>query len=330
MKRIYQLLFSLVIFAFGFSQNLKPIAKKVNDSKIANKSFVKYDLFTIDPSAQKKAMYKAAAEDITVMKLNKSEISRINSERPDALEMTFPFEGKTISVELVKNNLFTHDFKVNTNNGPASYIAGVYYHGIVKGDNESLVAISFFDNDVVGVASIKNSGNIVIGKAKDSEDFVSYNDAKLTGANSFSCETDKLLENQNFSNTYDPKKMAAPQTSNCVRIYYEAAYNLYTGKGSSVANTTNWVTAMHNNIATLYLNDGITVSLSEVFVWTSNDPYNGADTLAKLNQFRSGRPNFNGDVGQLIKYRNPVSGGVAFLNTLCSTNKHSYVDVSLN
>ena len=104
MKKVFQLFFSLVFFAFGFSQNLKPIAQKVKDSKVANKSFVKYDLFTVDRSAQKQTLYRAAAEDITVMKLNKSEISRINVERPEALEMTFPFEGKNISVELVKNN----------------------------------------------------------------------------------------------------------------------------------------------------------------------------------------------------------------------------------
>ena len=330
MKRIYQLLFSLVIFAFGFSQNLKPVAKKVNDSKIANRSFAKFDLFTVDQSAQKGALYRAAAEDVTVMKLNKSQLSRITSERPEALEITFPFEGKNISVELVKNNLFTPDFRVNTDKGYTPYTAGVYYQGIVKGDNTSLVAISFFDNDVVGVASIKNTGNIVIGKAIDSEDFVSYNDAKLTKTNPFSCETDKVVENQMFSNSYDPKTMTAPQTSNCVRIYYEAAYNIYTNKGRSIPMTTDWITAMHNNISTLYANDGITVALSEVFVWTAADPYTGTDTLAKLNQFRSGRPNFNGDVGQLVKYRNPVSGGVAFLNTLCTASNHSYVDVSLN
>lgn len=139
MKKVFQLFFSLVFFAFGFSQNLKPIAQKVKDSKVANKSFVKYDLFTVDRSAQKQTLYRAAAEDITVMKLNKSAISRISTERPDALEMSFPFEGKNITLELVKNDLYTRDFKVNTDKGYAAYTPGVYYQGIVKGNNEYLV-----------------------------------------------------------------------------------------------------------------------------------------------------------------------------------------------
>ena len=64
--------------------------------------------------------------------------------------------------------------------------------------------------------------------------------------------------------SYDPKTMTAKKTDNCVRIYYEAVYGPYTQNNSNVTTTTNWVTAMHNNISTLYSNDGITVALSPV------------------------------------------------------------------
>lgn len=327
MKRIFQLCFTMVFFALGFSQSLKPIAEKVQKSHTAKKTFVKYDLFTVDQSVQKQSLYKTAAEGITVMQLNKSEIQKINSERPETLEMSFPFEGENITVELVKNNFFTNDFKVNTDKGYINYTPGVYYQGIVKGDNESLVAISFFNDDVVGVTSIKNVGNVVIGKAKNSENFVSYNDAKLKGANPFSCSAEDLVENQKISApSYDPKTMTAKKTDNCVRIYYEAGYGPYTQNGSNVTTTTNWVTAMHNNISTLYANDGITVALSEVFVWTSTDPYAGADASAILNNFRAGRPTFNGDVAQLI--RNPATTSIAWVNALCGTYKYSYSGVN--
>ena len=330
MKKIFQLCFSLAFFSLGFSQDLKPIAEKVKESHLAKKTFVKYELFTKDNAAQKQALYEQAAAGITVMQMNKSEIQRINIERPEALEMSFPFEGKNITVELVKNNFFTHDFKVNTEKGYINYSPGVYYHGIVKGDQKSLVAFSFFNDDIIGVTSIPDVGNIVLGKAKDSENFVSYNDHKMKGANPFTCGAEDVPENKNMGlPTYDPKKMSAKKTDNCVRIYYEAGYNLYTSFNSNTTSVTNWVTAMHNNIGTLYNNDAITVALSEVFVWTVNDPYNGSNTLIRLNQFRSGRPVFNGDVGQLIKFNNPVSGGIAFLNSLCSNNKYSYVDVFL-
>lgn len=326
MKRIFQLSFTLVFFALGFSQSLKPIAEKVQQSHTANRLFVKYNLFTVDESLQKQKAYDAAAEGVTVMKLNTTEIQRINAERPAALEMDFPFEGKTITVELVKNNFFTHDFKVNTDKGYTNYNPGVYYQGIVKGDNKSIVAISFFADDVVGVTSIENVGNIVIGKAKNSADFVSYNDHKLKEANPFTCSADELVENQKMTaESYNPKTMTAKKTDNCVRIYYEAGFGPYTQNGSNVTTTTNWVTAMHNNISTLYANDGITVSLSEVFVWTTTDPFSGTPSNI-LNQFRTTRTSFNGDVAQLL--RNPATTSIAWVNALCGSFKYSYSGVN--
>lgn len=325
MKRIFQLCFTLAFFSLGFSQSLKPIAEKVNQSHTAKKTFVKYNLFTAEV-ANRQHLYDAAATGITVMKLNTTEIQRINTERPEALEMSFPFEGKNITVELIKNAFFTNDFKVNTDKGYTNYTPGVYYQGIVKGDNESLVAISFFKNDVVGVTSVKNVGNVVIGKAKNSEDFVSYNDMNLKASNPFKCGADELLENQkNTAPSYDPKTMTAKKTDNCVRIYYEVGFGPYTQNGSNVTTATNWVTAMHNNISTLYSNDGITVALSEVFVWTTVDPFTGSPSDI-LNKFKNTRTVFNGDVAQLI--RNPATTSIAFVNALCSTFRYSYSGVN--
>ena len=326
MKRILQLCFTLVFFALGFSQNLKPIAQKVQKSLAANKTFVHYDFFTEDHSAAKQQLYNAAADGITVMKLSKTEIQRINSEKPEALEMNFPFEGKTLTLQLVKNNFFTQDFSVNTDKGYVNYTPGAYYQGIVKGDNSSVVAISFFQDDVVGVTSVADVGNIVIGKAKNSEDFVSYNDQKLKGSNPFVCGSDDLLENQKTpAPSYDPKTMTAKNTDNCVRVYYEVGYGPYQQNNSNVTTAMNWVSAMHNNISTLYNNDGITLALSQVFVWTTNDPFSGAPGDI-LSQFRTTRTTFNGDIAQLL--RNPATTSIAYVNSLCGAYKYSYCGVN--
>lgn len=329
MKRIFQLCFSLAFFSLGFSQNLKPIAQKVKDTQSANKMFVKYNLFTVNEAARNQRLYETAAEDVTVMKLNKTEIQRITSEKPDALEMSFPFEGKSITVQLVKNNIFTSDFKVNTDKGYVNYTPGAYYHGIVKGDTESLVAISFFENDVVGVTSIDGVGNIILGKAKNSEDFVSYNDHKLKGSNPFVCGTDDLAENiQNPLPVFDPQTMVAKKkTQNCVRIYYEICNAPYRNNGSNITTTTNWITAIQNNIGTLYQNDRITVALHELFIWTSADPYTGTYS-ANLAAFRVNRPTFNGDLAHLVNY--PTTTSVAYLNSLCGTYRYAYSGIDMS
>ncbi len=326
MKKILQLGFSLVVFSFGFSQELKPIPEKVKQMQSANKQFVKYNLFTANTDASKQDLYKSAAEGVTVLKLNKSEIQKVNSERPQALEMSFPYMGKEVTVSLVRNDIFTHDFKLSTDKGVANYTPGAYYHGIVKGDNKSLVAISFFENDVMGVTSTLKDGNIILGKVQNSEDYVSYSDKNLKGANPITCAADELPENKRMTlPSYNPKTMTAKRTETCVRIYYEAGYGPYTQNGQNVATTTNWVTAMHNNVATLYANDGITVALSEVFVWTTTDPYTGTPSQI-LNQFRNTRTSFNGDIAQLL--RNPATTSIAWVNALCGSYKYSYSGVN--
>ena len=326
MKRILQLSFSVGIFVLGFSQNLKPIAQKVADQKSKNRTFVKFSPFTKDVASKNAIIYKNEASDVTVMQLKSSELQTIVNDKPQAMELTFPFEDREVTVELVKNNILTNDFQVETDKGIKAYTPGVYYQGIIKGDNSSVVAFSFFDNDVVGVASTNEFGNIVLGKTKSTQDFVSYSDYKLKSKNPFSCSADQLPENTSKKISFDPnKKTANKLTANCVRVYFEIGYGPYTQNGSNVTTVNNWVTALFNNIKTLYDNENVNIAMSSTFTWTTTDPYSGQPG-AILSQFRTARPTFNGDLAQLI--RNPATTSVAYVDALCGTYKYSYCGVN--
>lgn len=183
-------------------------------------------------------LYESEAAGVTVMKLQPSELQRIVEDKPEALEVNFPYGNGEVTVQLVKNNIFTNDFQVQTDKGARAYTPGVYYQGIIKGDNSSVVAFSFFDNDVVGVASINELGNIVVGKTTNSEDFVSYSDYKLKEKNPFTCGTDELPENIGKYSSYDPNSKKSTLTANCIRVYYEVGYGPYTQHSSDVTSTT--------------------------------------------------------------------------------------------
>ncbi|SIQ03728.1 M12 family metallo-peptidase [Chryseobacterium sp. RU33C] len=318
----------LQCFVLSFSQNLKPVAQKVLEFHNRKSEFKTYDLFETNKSADKTAEYKKAATDITVMSLKSAELKRLIKDKPDFIEISFPFDdGRQIIVEMYRHQILTSDFKVITDKGTTvEYTPGVYYQGIVKGDNASIAAFSFFNNDIVGVASTPESGNIVVGKAKNSEDFVSYSDSKLTGSNPFACDVDGLKENQVQRPVFTPGN-TNKKTDNCVRIYYEAGYGPYTQNGSNTTTTTNWVTAMHNNVSTLYANENVNVALSEVFVWTTTDPYTGSPGTI-LNQFRTTRTTFNGDLAQLL--RNPATTSIAYVNSLCTDYRYSYCGTNFN
>lgn len=311
----------------ALAQHLRPVAQKISEYHNQKKIFDQYNLFDINTDAQKLAEFKRSATDITVINVKSKDLKKLVYEKPEFLEVSFPFDGKEITVELYKNQILTNDFKVTTNKGEiVNYTPGVYYQGIVKGDNSSVVAFSFFNDDIVGVASTLELGNIVLGKAKNSEDFVTYSDAKLTGANPFVCGVDELKENQKHKISFDPNNAAKKvATQNCVRVYYEVCFTPYTNNGSNTTTTTNWLTAVHNNIATLYNNDEVRVALNEIFIWTTQDPYTGTPN-ANLANFRANRQTFNGDLAHLINA--PATTSVAYLNSLCTTFKHAYSGIS--
>jgi len=332
MKKLLLFLSVFLVSCFAFGQRLKPIAQRVHDQKALGKNFVKYDLFTKDINAKKTAQYEKVATDVTVMKLKTAELQKIVKEKPATLEISFPFEDKTVTVELVKNEIFADGFSVNTDKGKFDYTPGAYYNGIIKNDETSVVAFSFFDDNVVGVASKADVGNITLGKADDSSDYISYNDAKLTIKNPFVCGTEELeynIKNKLESNPFPIEKSSKDLTNTCARIYYEVGRGPYVQNGSDTTATTNWLTAMFNNVKTLYNNDDINISMSEVFIWTTKEPYPDVSSTVSpsdvLASFKSGRPSYNGDVAQLLK--TPDNTSVAYVNTLCTNSAYSFCGV---
>lgn len=329
MKRILQLFLTVFVFIlFSAQAGLKPIAKEVKDFQNKKVVFKKVSPFTLDNTSGKQMVYQQAARDAKVLNLDKKQLRNLVSEKPEALEMDFPFEDRQLTVEMVRVDIYSPEFKAETNKRQiTNYKKGVFYRGIIKGDNTSVVAFSFFDNDVVGIASANNIGNVTLGKAVNSEDFVVYNDQKLTGKNPFICSADELMENETQKVRFDPQASKAPQmTDACVRVYYEICYKPFQQNGSDVTNTINWISAVHNNINTLYVNDGVKMSLKTVYVWETADPYTGSYS-ANLSAFRSNRTTFEGDLAHLVNY--PSTTSVAYLNSLCTNNRYAYSGINM-
>jgi hypothetical protein len=75
-----------------------------------------------------------------------------------------------------------------------------------------------------------------------------------------------------------------------------------------------------NQSAAIYSNEGIPISISEIFVWTSPSPYNGSNSQQQLGQFQSVRTSFNGDIAHLVDLEN--QGGIAAgFNGFCNPNR---------
>jgi hypothetical protein len=321
MRRGYLCLLGILIATISFAQNLKPIAQKINERKIQKVAFKRADLFKITAaSVQRNEQLKGTVSNSTVMEFNKADVQTILQARPDNLTLVVPSGTGNIELELFKTNLVTPDFSVVTNSSgdkPVQYNPGMHYWGIIKGDNSSIAAISIFDHEVMGMISSPSRGNLILGKLENDlqERHILYNQNELKTQPAIECLTKD--DHGNYSSSELGSRASA--SSNCIRLYWEANYDLYVNKGSSVTNVTNYLTGLFNQSAIIYSNDSIPVSLSEIYVWTSTSPYTATTTSSLLSQFQSYRNSFNGDLGNLIGLAG--GGGIAAgFSGLCSSN----------
>jgi len=94
---------------------------------------------------------KAAMEGAVYFTKRQAEITRIIKTAPASLNLSIPVSAnRAIQLQLVKNDFMANGFKVKTSDGENLKIdtEAVFYKGIVKGDPQSIAAISFFNGNI--------------------------------------------------------------------------------------------------------------------------------------------------------------------------------------
>jgi hypothetical protein len=280
------------------------------------------ELFT--PIAWVKSPRTSVEKTAQALQLNKAKLVDIMSQRPDALHLELPYGNTVIAVDLYQKNILSDRFSVKISETEYfNYTAGVYYRGVIAGEPNSVCAISFFDDDIIGVISHPQWGNLNLGKLPGkSDEFLLFNDNTLGSIPNFECSVEGTRESREL----DPHQHAENAVAGCVEIYFEAAFSLYQNKGNSVLNTVNYVTGFFNIVSTIYNNEMITTNISQIYVWTVDDPYDFTDSSTGLNTFRNFRSNFQGDLAELLSV-GVGYGGRAWLDQLCGGSPYGVSDI---
>ncbi len=257
-------------------------------------------------------------------------------EAPAAVALEIPQAGGApLTLELVRVELPAFTVIESGTMAPMEVEQAVHYRGIVAGEPESLVSLSVWDGEMAGlISSPSRGGNLVLGRLPQDQgrntgpdDYILYHDRGVFQSETFSCQT----PDSGIGYTVEelrPREETGRGPGDCVRVYLEVDHDIYQNKGGTT-NTTQYITSLFNQVATLYANDQISIVLSEMFIWSTPSPYNGATSGDMLNQFQSIRTNFNGDVGQLLSFQ--ASGGIAVVDGLChpyTLAKLSYSGIS--
>ncbi len=259
----------------------------------------------------------------TILDLKQEEIQQLftsNSEN-EFVKVNVPFTDRaTMTLILVKHNIFTADFALFSSQDPytpLNYNPGIHYKGVVEGDPNSVVALSIFNDQVMALIS-SDQGNAVIGPIHDDREgrHVFYLEKDLAAGSGFECGT----LDDGIGYTEDQLK-AHPQgrdAGDCVRLYIEIDDDIVTQKGGAEP-ATNYITGLFNQVIVLYNNDGINMMINEIKAWTTNSPYTGGTSSAMLSSYQANTGTFNGDLSHLVSYA--ASGGIAAgFSGICNSN----------
>lgn len=313
MKNIYLLLSIFLLFAFprttfsqGTNENL--IYDSIKEAKAEGVNFNRINsIFTQVSPLNLLPDRFIQTDQVDYLDFRPQNIKELTS----AITFTLPFQNREIELELLEVPETFYDYIVMTSDGkttPANREIK-HYRGIIKDDPKSIVAISFLKDEIMGIIA-NDEGNFNIAKEEHSNLYILYNDKNVKQIPILECHTkDEGYPDYKKEVLFEKDKNAILSNQKCIKIYFETEHDVFLNKGS-VSNVEGFVSGLFNQIAMLYQNENITIGLSEIYVWTTVDPYTGIDTDQTLKQFQTYRTSFNGDLGHLVTFRN-IGGGVA-------------------
>jgi hypothetical protein len=312
---------------------IRPIDKQVLTAK--SQGLFKQ---TVSPFALQGGLAARGTEQVvtgaTYLQMPLTNSRKLWADHPDAITLSIPKAGgAALEMELVQQSPFDKSFFVSTsssNDQPVAYTPGVYYRGVIKGMPGSTVAISVFQDEIIGVAATETEGNLVLGKLQvtgNVSDYILYSDKNLKAPKLPGCSTEEPLGYAEKMREYMQTAAKGTAIDKCVRVYLECDYALNQNKGG-VAGATNFITAVFNNLATLYANEQITTVISQVYVWTTQDSYPTNSSNNALTSFKSTRPTFNGDLAHLAALGGQNLGGIAWIDVLCNSSyRYAYSNI---
>ncbi|NBB18407.1 hypothetical protein GVN20_03480 [Runella sp. CRIBMP] len=311
MKKIYPILWLLLSCTSLFAQ--KQVLKDINAARnIAQPQLVRALNAATTLSALGNQTFTANNTAVQFA-ANETVLKQLEREKPALVEFSIPISAKnTLVLELIPMAIFGESYKVmDAQNQMVSVDRGIFYKGIIKGDDNSLASLALINGELSGFIA-NQKGTYVLAKLKNESNYIFYNDNELVEKPIFNCNV-----KEDVTNLID-QAMVAPSSTNSgcsarpVQIYFEADNSIFTAQGSNMTTATNFVTALFGQVAVMYANENISVQISQLKIWDTTDPYvsaNNTQTFLNLFVAQVGTT-YTGDLAHLISARD-LGGGIA-------------------
>lgn len=285
-----------------------------------------FDLFRLSDSNTLTQTIISPVDSVTKLYLNESSLKNLILQKPEFLSFSIPQNGgEFITLDLIPKKIHSENFIVTNSNDQQvkNLDFGIFYSGIIRGNESSLVAISITENGMSGFVSSKE-GTYELGKINietNISEYVYYNVSTIKSP-SFECGVidDNLKTLVNVSDSKKGRISGVNSAIGCraVEIYLEADFSIFKGNYNNINNTVAYVNAVFSQVAVLYENEDIEIVISQIKVWDVQDPYTPTtETSMYLTRFTEALgPQFNGDLAHALTFT--LSGGIASdFNGLC-------------
>jgi len=257
--------------------------------------------------------------DGLVFSLDPKAYSDLFNHNGNKIQLRVPYEeNRFFTLQLKEVNIFQDEVKIKTASKPDQPFEdfkGRFFWGVVKGEVNSKVSISLFEDHLMGFISFRGQ-NFSLAKLDNDRQkrHIIYEERDLLIQNDFVCHVDEEIH---YIGSEEPGSGRTSDSSNCVNVYVEVDHDIYQGKGS-VGSASSYVLGAFSQVFLLYADESIEANVSEILVWDVPSPYTGPSSSQYLSQFRQElNGNYNGDLAHLVSYS--ASGGVAYLDVLCNS-----------
>lgn len=340
MKKILQsgtILILLTIFQgitiTSIAQNSDPFRVQELNSNEVPKTYSFFQSLTQDHRHS-----QASHERICI--IHTPSIEKLYKNFSTLLEIEIPLENEQeVKYRYTEFDFFDTDFQVNLvdESGSQQIVIdrGIHLKGLVKDHVNSFSSLSIFKTGIYGMAkSVKGQDFSIMpvpGQHNNQLKCIISDDSKLDWSKyPTACSTDDIEHYMGHELNVNSRN-----SDNCkvISISVDVDFDLFIKFHKNAQSVSNYVIGLFNNVHTLYKREGISISLNQINIHTSEDNFTHISASSDLENFRRKFPNTNKTVKLLLSgySRNNTAplGGIGYINTLC-LQSYSYAYANVN
>ena len=294
------------------------LGQDVEIVKVIDKnSLAAFDLFTLDKDNFRKN--QSTLQELR-LQLNPSSLHQIKKTSDEEIILSLPwFDGEQKKIKLTQSPILSPSYKLTTSAGQIKSESDIRtYHGSFL-EGKGVMSLTMSDDELRAILSIGDANYQITKDNKKSNSYVLFDIVHAGARKDYGCFSDDQLISARLPESHQSSTKST--SDHCIPIYIETDFTTFSHFNGDVSSVESYMIALLNEVALLYSQENINLSLSGMHIVTAEeDDYTATvfDAQEAIEVFAEKRKNhFFGQLAHFVTVRN-LLGGVGWIGTLCS------------